>query len=410
MFKSFALIALAGVASASYGYGQQRGYGYGVQQYSAPSYDYQPKRGDGFDDGYSKGFAGYGYGSRRHQTLDLDDEKEPKIYGRKDARREDADINTDKESPDYRHENGDHQYQEYGEKDVRNDDDLDARGLSGLTGGSREQAYGYRKPDLDDYQPRRAYGGYDDDDYSGRPSYGYQGGYQLGSEGYDVVDYEEDYSSPYGRRSVYDDYGFGPSQIEYGLSRRSPYGDDGYGDVSFSRFGLGRGYGEPTYRRPEPQYRPSYGGYGRPDGYDDGYQTRGYSSPYDQGRRHRTLDLDDEKERIPYGPRKDARREDADINTDKESPDYRHENGDHQLQEYGEKDVRNDDDLDARGLSGLTGGSREKGYSRQSYGYQQPSYEAPSYKIPEVRYEQQPSYGYQQPSYGYQQPSYGRKW
>merc|ERR1719216_27848 len=140
MFKSFALIALAGVASASYGYGQQYGYGYGVQQYSAPSYDsydYQPKRGDGFDDGYSKGFAGYGKGSRRHQTLDLDDEKEPKIYGRKDARREDADINTDKESPDYRHENGDHQNQEYGEKDVRNDDDLDARGLSGLTGGSR---------------------------------------------------------------------------------------------------------------------------------------------------------------------------------------------------------------------------------------------------------------------------------
>merc|ERR1719216_767628 len=91
MFKSFALIALAGVASASYGYGQQYGYGYGVQQYSAPSYDsydYQPKRGDGFDDGYSKGFAGYGKGSRRHQTLDLDDEKEPKIYGRKDARRE----------------------------------------------------------------------------------------------------------------------------------------------------------------------------------------------------------------------------------------------------------------------------------------------------------------------------------
>merc|ERR1719216_392256 len=189
MFKSFALIALAGVASASYGYGQQYGYGYGVQQYSAPSYDsydYQPKKGDGFDDGYSKGFAGYGKGSRRHQTLDLDDEKEPKIYGRKDARREDADINTDKESPDYRHENGDHQKQEYGEKDVRNDDDLDARGLSGLTGGSREkgysrQSYGYQQPSYQAPSYKVT-----EDRYEQQPSYGYQQpsyGYQQPSYG-----------------------------------------------------------------------------------------------------------------------------------------------------------------------------------------------------------------------------------
>merc|ERR1719507_230716 len=136
------------------------------------------------------------------------------------------------------------------------------------------------------------------------------------------------------------------------------------------------------------------------DGFDDGYAKDVFHNHLHSGRRHQTLDLDDEKHAPVYGPRKDLRREDADIDTNKESPDYRHENGDHQNQEYGEKDVRNDDDLDARGLSGLTGGSREKGYSRQSYGYQQPSYQAPSYKVTEDRYEQQPSYGYQQPSYG----------
>merc|ERR550532_417270 len=182
MFKSYSLAALAAVASAQYGH-------HGLS-YS----DHIPHKphGDGFDDGYAKDvFHNHLHSGRRHQTLDLDDEKHAPHYGpRKDLRREDADIDTNKESPDYRHENGDHQNQEYGEKDVRNDDDLDARGLSGLTGGSREEAYGYRKPDLDDYQPRRSYGGYDDDDYSKRPSYGYQGGYQLGSEGYDVVDYE----------------------------------------------------------------------------------------------------------------------------------------------------------------------------------------------------------------------------
>merc|ERR1719507_2443218 len=128
MFKSYSLAALAAVASAQYGH-------HGLS-YS----DHIPHKphGDGFDDGYAKDvFHNHLHSGRRHQTLDLDDEKEPKIYGRKDLRREDADIDTNKESPDYRHENGDHQNQEYGEKDVRNDDDLDARGLSGLTGGSR---------------------------------------------------------------------------------------------------------------------------------------------------------------------------------------------------------------------------------------------------------------------------------
>merc|ERR1719174_3408876 len=129
MFKSYSLAALAAVASAQYGH-------HGLS-YS----DHIPHKphGDGFDDGYAKDvFHNHLHSGRRHQTLDLDDEKHAPVYGpRKDLRREDADIDTNKESPDYRHENGDHQNQEYGEKDVRNDDDLDARGLSGLTGGSR---------------------------------------------------------------------------------------------------------------------------------------------------------------------------------------------------------------------------------------------------------------------------------
>merc|ERR550539_408686 len=129
MFKSYSLAALAAVASAQYGH-------HGLS-YS----DHIPHKphGDGFDDGYAKDvFHNHLHSGRRHQTLDLDDEKHAPHYGaRKDLRREDADIDTNKESPDYRHENGDHQNQEYGEKDVRNDDDLDARGTSGLTGGSR---------------------------------------------------------------------------------------------------------------------------------------------------------------------------------------------------------------------------------------------------------------------------------
>ena len=183
MFKSFTLAALAAVAAAQY---KQAQGGYGNGSYrtyqQAPSYDLDDRLGyrgteaaqpayavpelnqkldvskrqpdrydddldrrgvygygvdsDGYDDGYRSSYA---TGGRRHQNLDLSGQGQQLGYGavRSDARREDSDLNTDKESANLRHENGDHQNQEYGEKDLRNDDDLDARGLSGLTGGSR---------------------------------------------------------------------------------------------------------------------------------------------------------------------------------------------------------------------------------------------------------------------------------
>ena len=116
--KEFGTIALPKTKPQPYNqphqsYQAPRSYHQPQQSYGRPSYSqHQPYRphpqGDGFDDGYSKKIA---YSGHRHQTLDLDDEKTVLPYGlvRKDARREDADIDTNKESPDYRHENGDHQ-------------------------------------------------------------------------------------------------------------------------------------------------------------------------------------------------------------------------------------------------------------------------------------------------------------
>ena len=182
MFKSFTLAALAAVAAAQYR--QQLGYGY-QQEAAQPAYaipefnqkiDVSKRQPDRYDDDLKGKVGGYGYGiatdgyddgyrssyltgGRRHQNLDLSGKGQQIGYGavRKDARREDSDLNTDKESANLRHENGDHQNQEYGEQDLRTDDDLDARGLSGLTGGSRREYGGYSDSYGYGYQAQPSY-------------------------------------------------------------------------------------------------------------------------------------------------------------------------------------------------------------------------------------------------------------
>merc|ERR1712141_912170 len=92
---------------------------------------------------------------------------------------------------------------------------------------------------------------------------------------------------------------------------------------------LGYGYGQ---RSSDDLAEDRVGGYGYgyqvgSDGYDDGYR----SSYLSGGRRHQNLDLSGKPQQLGYGVvRSDARREDSDLNTDKESANYRDENGDHQ--------------------------------------------------------------------------------
>ena len=227
---SFALATLAAVAAASYRgdvdrsyqpYGEDRSYGVASRDLS------------------------YGYG-RRHQNLDLDDDKRSYAsYGRRsDARREDSDLNTDKDGETYGHENGDHQHTEFGEKDNRNDDDLDARGYSGLTGGSRGSVRGVQA-NRDNYN-----NGY------GERSYGYGDrsiGYGNRNQGYGYGD--RTYGG-YGDRS-YGGYG----DRTYGGYGRN-YG--GYGDDYNRDYGYGRGYGGQSYGRGygAQSYGRGFGGYG----------------------------------------------------------------------------------------------------------------------------------------------------
>ena len=376
MFKSFTIAAIAAVASATQwgGYGRQEAAqpAYAVPEYNQnvdvskrnpERYDddvvynkrgvsYEYGRNDGYDDGYRN--VGYGDQGRRHGNLDLDDTRQSLPYGaqRSDSRREDSDKNTDNESYSNSHENGDHQNQEFGEKDVRYDDDLDARGLSGLTGGSREQSYG----SYGSYSGAR-FGGssYDDADYA----YGYDNSYGAPSRSYGGYSDESDYGYGSPARSYSDDQGYGAYDSGYGYEQDRSYGlDTGYGrDSGYGRqeqsYGLDLSYGrrqeaaQPAYAVPEynqdvdvSKRNPerydddvvynkrgvSYE-YGRNDGYDDGYRNVGYG---DQGRRHGNLDLDDTRQSLPYGAqRSDSRREDSDKNTDNESYSNSHENGDH---------------------------------------------------------------------------------
>jgi len=266
MFKSFTIAAIAAVASATQwgGYGRQEAVqpAYAVPAYNQDvdvskrnperydddvvynkrgnSYDYG--RNDGYDDGYRS--VGYGDQGRRHGNLDLDDVKESLPYGaqRKDARREDSDKNTDNESYDNRHENGDHQNQEYGEKDVRFDDDLDARGQSGLTGGSREQSYG---------------------------SYGAYSGARFGASSYDDADYAYGYGQErsYGGYSDESDYGYAPASRSYSDSEGyGSYGEQGYGsgyDAGYGYDNQSYGYDNQDYGRSGPFSGNTFGGYGK---------------------------------------------------------------------------------------------------------------------------------------------------
>ena len=300
MFKSFTIAAIAAVASATQwgGYGRQEAAqpAYAVPEYNQnvdvskrnpERYDddvvynkrgvsYEYGRNDGYDDGYRN--VGYGDQGRRHGNLDLDDTRQSLPYGaqRSDSRREDSDKNTDNESYSNSHENGDHQNQEFGEKDVRYDDDLDARGLSGLTGGSREQSYG----SYGSYSGAR-FGGssYDDADYA----YGYDNSYGAPSRSYGGYSDESDYGYGSPARSYSDDQGYGAYDSGYGYEQDRSYGlDTGYGrDSGYGRqeqsYGLDLSYGR---RSPYEQDR-SYGKQEQSYGLDLSY---GRSSPYEQDR------------------------------------------------------------------------------------------------------------------------------
>jgi len=306
---TFALATLVAVAAAWESDSYDRGYGddrsYGVASYGRDSYDQGYGYGrDSYDLGYGRD-AGYGR-SERHQNLDLD-RYESRGYGyqgRKDARREDSDINTDKDGETYGHENGDHQYTEFGEKDRRTDDDLDARGARGLTGGTRgnknqsaqvdyNQGYGDSgKLNVDTgfgngvnrtRYGLQSYSGKDiqDDSYAQDAHRGDRQGRRIG-QGLAVRSYDDDrsygygddrsYGKGYGRDSYDQGYGYGRDSYDLGYGRDS-YGQDrsygaGYGDRSYGQVGYGqdRSYGQVGYGQDRSYGQVGYGsGYGSSD-------------------------------------------------------------------------------------------------------------------------------------------------
>ena len=146
-------------------------------------------RGDDYDYGFN---IGRGYGNRRHQELDLDDDKRSYggygyggyggygrrglSFGRRGGYGYDSDgprrSAHDKDGETYGHENGPHQRTEFGEKDGPRGDDRDY----GYNAGARSYGYGNRRHqelDLDD--DKRSYGGYGaglNRGYGRRSSYG----------------------------------------------------------------------------------------------------------------------------------------------------------------------------------------------------------------------------------------------
>ena len=264
-----------GSHGVSNGYGSNAGYGQVSSGYGN-NLGLGASRGYGVSTGYGNNL-GYGR-SERHQNLDLDryENRGYGYQGRKDARREDSDINTDKDGETYGHENGDHQYTEFGEKDRRTDDDLDARGARGLTGGTRgnknqsaqvdyNQGYGDSgKLNVDtgfgngvnrSRYGLQSYSGKDiqDDSYAQDAHRGDRQGRRIG-QGLAVRSYDDDRSYGYGD----DDRSYG--KRSYGIARSS---GPRYSGSRGPRHGFGgsRGFGGPSSRF------GGYGSYGRNAGY-----------------------------------------------------------------------------------------------------------------------------------------------
>ena len=314
-----------GSHGVSNGYGSNAGYGQVSSGYGN-NLGLGASRGYGVSTGYGNNL-GYGR-SERHQNLDLDryENRGYGYQGRKDARREDSDINTDKDGETYGHENGDHQYTEFGEKDRRTDDDLDARGARGLTGGTRgnknqsaqvdyNQGYGDSgKLNVDTgfgngvnrtRYGLQSYSGKDiqDDSYAQDAHRGDRQGRRIG-QGLAVRSYDDDrsygygddrsYGKGYGRDSYDQGYGYGRDSYDLGYGRDSygqdrsygaGYGDRSYGQVgygqdrSYGQVGYGSGYGSSDYGFGDQ----SYTGYGEFDGFSGDWKKNNFGNDHASG-------------------------------------------------------------------------------------------------------------------------------